>query len=40
MFLWNILKRDKKDLIRKVYESQKIDGIESDWSESVRKDNI
>ena len=26
MFLWNILKRDKKEMIRKVYEAQK--GIE------------
>ena len=40
MFLWNILKRDKKELIRKVYEAQKNDGIESDWSETVRKDKI
>ena len=40
MFLWNILKRDKKNLIRKVYEAQKNDGIESDWSETVRKDKI
>ena len=38
MFLWNILKRDKKEMIRKVYEVQKVHGMKDDWAETVRMD--
>ena len=40
MFLWNILKRDKKEMIRKVYEAQKVEGLKDDWAETVRIDKL
>ena len=37
MFLWNILHRDITEIIRKVYEVQKISEMKGDWFETVRK---
>ena len=38
MYLYHILHRSKNELIRKVYEAQKIDTVNDDWVQTVEKD--
>jgi hypothetical protein len=38
MYWWHILSRPRNELIRKVYELQKRDNIQSDWIRSLNKD--
>ena len=38
MYWWHLLSRPKTELIRKLYELQKIDSIPSDWVRSLNID--
>ena len=38
MYLWHVLTRDKSELIRRVYETQKVAGNTGDWYAMVEKD--
>ena len=38
MYLWHILSRDKTELIREVYETQKISSNAGDWIRLVEAD--
>ena len=40
MYLWHILSRDKTELIRRVYETQKISSNVGDWVRLVESDKI
>jgi hypothetical protein len=38
MYLWHILHTDRDELIRKIYEMQKLDHNKGDWFESIQQD--
>ena len=38
MYLWHVLHRDRDELIRKIYEMQKLDHNKGDWFESIQQD--
>ena len=38
MYLWHVLSRDKTELIRRVYETQKVSNIAGDWFNLVERD--
>ena len=40
MYLWHILSRDKTELIRRVYETQKISSNAGDWIRLIEADKI
>ena len=40
MFLWNILNRDSNEMIRKVFEAQKVTEKKGDWTETIRQDKL
>ena len=36
MYLWHVLQRDNKELIRKIYDSQKLETNKGDWCEIIQ----
>ena len=38
LYLWNILQRDKNELLQRFYLAQKVSKTKNDWSELVEKD--
>ena len=38
MYLWTILSRDDSDLVKKVYNTQKLLPIKNDWESQVKQD--
>ena len=40
MCLWHILHRDKKELIRKIYDSQNLDINKGDWCEIIQMEKL
>ena len=40
MYLWHLLHRDKNELIRKIYETQKLKTTKGDWFEIIQNERI
>ena len=40
MYLWHILSRDKKELIKKVYEAQKCNSNKGDWFQIMQEERV
>ena len=40
MFLWHVLHRDTSELIRKIYEMQKLKSCKGDWVLAVEEDKV
>ena len=38
MYLQNILKRPKEEVVKRVFEAQKLNPVKGDWIELVKKD--